>query len=83
MFSGDWKIFNGNEIGTLIGWWQFKLHTELLARDIPRKNLHFIASTVSSKMLQSIAKQEGVCFEVNTFNHIHIKLYKDKSHFLK
>ena len=63
-FSGDWKIFNGNEIGTLLGWWQLKLYTELLAKDVPRKNLHFIASTVSSKMLHSIAKEEGVSFEV-------------------
>ena len=63
-FSGDWKIFNGNEIGALLGWWQFKVHTELLSKEIPRKNLYFIASTVSSKMLESISKVEGVSFEV-------------------
>merc|ERR1712150_363479 len=61
--SGDWKIFNGNEIGALLGWWQFKVHTELLSKEIPRKNLYFIASTVSSKMLESISKVEGVSFE--------------------
>ena len=63
-FSGDWKIFNGNEIGALIGWWQFKIHTECLAPGLSRKDLYFIASTVSSKMLQSIAKEEGLSFEV-------------------
>jgi len=61
--SGEWKIFNGNEIGTLLGWWQFKIYTEFLAKDIAKKNLYFIASTVSSKMLQSIAREEGVSFE--------------------
>ena len=65
VFSGEWKIFNGNEIGTLLGWWQFKIYTELLAKDISKKNLYFIASTVSSKMLQSIATEEGVSFEVS------------------
>jgi hypothetical protein len=72
-FSQDWKIFNGNEIGALIGWWQFKLHTELLSKEVSRKNLHFIASTVSSKMLQSISNVEGVSFEVsykNVFNPV-------------
>ena len=70
LFSGDWKIFNGNEIGALLGWWQFKVHTELLSKEIPRKNLYFIASTVSSKMLESISKVEGVSFEVKTFIEI-------------
>ena len=71
LFSGDWKIFNGNEIGALLGWWQFKVHTELLSKEIPRKNLYFIASTVSSKMLESISKVEGVSFEVC----VPIKMY--------
>ena len=74
VFSGEWKIFNGNEIGTLLGWWQFKIYTELLAKDISKKNLYFIASTVSSKMLQSIAREEGVSFEVSIeqFCSVHV-----------
>lgn len=24
--GGEWKIFNGNEIGTLLGWWSFIMH---------------------------------------------------------
>ena len=70
VFSGEWKIFNGNEIGTLLGWWQFKIYTEFLAKDIAKKNLYFIASTVSSKMLQSIAREEGVSFEVSIEQHL-------------
>ena len=68
IYSGEWKIFNGNEIGALLGWWQFKIYTELLAKDVAKKDLYFIASTVSSKMLQSIAKEEGVSFEASFLN---------------
>ena len=61
----SWRLFNGNEIGSMLGWWQLQVH--LASEDqakYKRENLYFIASTVSSKMLGSIAKKEGLAFEV-------------------
>ena len=75
IFSGTWKVFTGNEIGSLLGWWQLQVHKKQasgkadptdvysLAQTDPT-NVYFIASTVSSKMLKSIANIEGLSFEV-------------------
>jgi len=60
--DGKWRIFSGNELGALIGWWQFKVNTEKLAPEVKRENLHFVNTTVSSKMLSSIAKIEGLTY---------------------
>eukprot|EP00094_Tigriopus_californicus_P008514 TCALIF_08206-PA protein Name:"Similar to PGM2 Phosphoglucomutase-2 (Homo sapiens)" AED:0.04 eAED:0.04 QI:1733/0.87/0.77/1/0.87/0.88/9/0/593 len=60
--NGQWRIFSGNEIGTLLGWFQFISHTTHNP-DTNRANLYFIASTVSSKILRSIAREEGLSFE--------------------
>ncbi|KAJ0398713.1 hypothetical protein P43SY_004130 [Pythium insidiosum] len=57
----QWKIFTGNEIGVLLGHWELMQH---LAQhpDADRKQLYFIASTVSSKMLNAVAQKEGLNF---------------------
>jgi len=26
LFSGEWKIFNGNEMAALLGWWCWHCH---------------------------------------------------------
>ena len=60
-YEGAWKILNGNEIGALLGWWLlkcFKAHSP----DFPSNRVHFLASTVSSKILNTIAKKEGINF---------------------
>ena len=60
----SWKIYNGNEIGALLAWWQ--LQVELKNRgadsDLKREHLYFITSTVSSKILGAIAREEGLTF---------------------
>lgn len=57
----QWKVFSGNEIGALLGWWLFKeFRRANLGVDV--NDIYFIASVVSSKMLQSIAKSEGCRF---------------------
>lgn len=58
----QWKIFTGNEIGSLIGAWELEQHLRLHPDD-KREDLYFVASTVSSKMLKAIAKAEGLRFE--------------------
>lgn len=60
--NSKWKIFNGNEIGTLLAWWQLQVHYKKFGDQYQRKNLIFIASTVSSKMLGAMAKKEGLTF---------------------
>ncbi|KAI9915011.1 hypothetical protein PsorP6_007494 [Peronosclerospora sorghi] len=60
--KSGWRIFTGNEIGLLLGCWEL----EQYIRQHPncdRKQLYFIASTVSSKMLRAVAQAEGLNFE--------------------
>ena len=61
--NGTWKIFNGNEIGCLLAWWQLHVHNSKYGDKYNKKNLYYIASTVSSKILGAIAKKEGLNFE--------------------
>ncbi|XP_049328412.1 phosphoglucomutase-2 [Astyanax mexicanus] len=62
--SGEWKVFSGNELGALLGWWVFQCwkqqHGEKKAAV---KDLYMLASTVSSKILRAIALKEGFHFE--------------------
>lgn len=54
-------MFTGNEIGAMLGWWSI----ECFKRQNPGKSLadcYMLASTVSSKILRSIAKVEGLNF---------------------
>ena len=53
--DGTWRSFSGNEIGALLGAW-------ILEHNEPSKEMYFLASTVSSKLLKSMAKIEGFSF---------------------
>jgi len=60
--SGNWKIFNGNEIGILLAdwvWTQYKTKHP----NSDSKNCVVLNSTVSSKMLQSMASKENLYYE--------------------
>lgn len=60
--TGNWKVFTGNELGALMGWWSVQYYKALN----PGKSLdncYMLASTVSSKMLKSICRIEGCHFE--------------------
>ncbi|XP_033976669.1 phosphoglucomutase-2 [Trematomus bernacchii] len=62
--SGKWRVFTGNELGALLGWWMFRCWKEQnsdAAAEV--KNLYMLASTVSSKILRAIALKEGFHFE--------------------
>lgn len=66
IYSGEWYIFSGNELGALLGWWM--LHTyQVQHSDTDFSNVYMLASTVSSKILATMAKQEGFNFEVCIF----------------
>lgn len=60
--SNDWKIFTGNELGALLGWWV--IHTYKKIHDKTNPKLVVLSSTVSSAILKSMAKIEGIKFEV-------------------
>ncbi|XP_076244437.1 phosphoglucomutase 2 [Calliopsis andreniformis] len=62
MKNGEWYVFSGNELGALLGWWM--MHTyQVQHPDTDFSNVYMLASTVSSKILASMAKQEGFNFE--------------------
>ena len=59
-----WKVFNGNELGALFGWWNWHIFKEqnkdLLEKDPSCLNdVYMLYSTVSSNILKSIAQKEG------------------------
>ncbi|KAL8562217.1 hypothetical protein ACOMHN_005202 [Nucella lapillus] len=60
--SGEWKIFTGNELGALLGFWIWKSFREQNP-DVPGSDVYMLASTVSSKILQTMASMEGFKFE--------------------
>ncbi|KAG1664136.1 Phosphoglucomutase-2 [Nymphon striatum] len=60
--SGSWRVFTGNEIGGLLGWWLWYTYKQKHP-DIDASKVYMISSTVSSKILCDIAKVEGFRFE--------------------
>ncbi|XP_038055710.1 glucose 1,6-bisphosphate synthase-like [Patiria miniata] len=63
--GGNWKIFTGNEVGALLGWWTWvcyqKVHPDT-QNDGIYSDVYMLASTVSSKILRSIGNKEGFQF---------------------
>lgn len=66
--SGRWRVFTGNELGALLGWWMFRCWKDQNCDDAAAvKNLYMLSSTVSSKILRAIALKEGFHYEVTVF----------------
>ncbi|KAJ6664856.1 hypothetical protein lerEdw1_005828 [Lerista edwardsae] len=61
--NGRWKVFTGNELAALFGWWMFTCWKSNCAKDADVKNVYMLATTVSSKILKAIAQKEGFHFE--------------------
>ncbi|CAH0555104.1 unnamed protein product [Brassicogethes aeneus] len=60
--TGEWKVFTGNELGALFGWWIlhcFKIKNPNVQID----ETYMISSTVSSMILKTMSKKEGFKFE--------------------
>lgn len=57
--EGSWHVFTGNEIGALLGWWAVH-HARRRGDELDR--CYFLSSTVSSPILDSIARKEGLRF---------------------
>lgn len=60
--DGEWRVFKGNEIGTLLASWELKWHKESNGGAVD-PNAIMLASTVSSKMLGAMGAKEGFQFE--------------------
>ncbi|XP_019859006.1 PREDICTED: phosphoglucomutase-2-like [Amphimedon queenslandica] len=58
---GNWRVFTGNEIGSMLGWWAMENFNKNY-KNFDGSKVHLICSTVSSKLLRSIAKVEGIQF---------------------
>ncbi|NXK69498.1 PGM2L synthase, partial [Sylvietta virens] len=61
--NGCWKVFTGNELAALFGWWMFSRWKENCSQDADVRNVYMLATTVSSKILRAIALKEGFHFE--------------------
>ena len=57
----EWYLFTGNEIGTLLGYWQMLVYTTKFKME--KADLVFVNSAISSKMLRSMARTEQMVFE--------------------
>ncbi|XP_076635397.1 phosphoglucomutase 2 [Colletes latitarsis] len=60
--NDEWYIFSGNELGALLGWWMMHVY-QVQHPDTDFSRTYMLASTVSSKILASMAKQDGFNFE--------------------
>lgn len=60
--TSQWRVFNGNELGALLGWWSVKCFKEKNP-GLELRNWYVLASTVSSKMLRAMARIDGFNFE--------------------
>ncbi|KAK5618807.1 Glucose 1,6-bisphosphate synthase [Crenichthys baileyi] len=58
-----WKVFSGNELAALLGWWMFFNWKENHPDPVATESIYMLATTVSSKILQAFARMEGFQFE--------------------
>ncbi|XP_035987408.1 glucose 1,6-bisphosphate synthase [Fundulus heteroclitus] len=58
-----WKVFSGNDLAALLGWWMFFNWKENHPDPADTESVYMLATTVSSKILQAFARIEGFHFE--------------------
>ncbi|XP_069356227.1 phosphopentomutase [Maniola hyperantus] len=63
--SKSWKVFSGNEMGSLLGWWLLQQHAKHGSVQ-DEDEVFLLASFVSSKMLRAVAKGKGQLVETLT-----------------
>ncbi|XP_008313686.1 glucose 1,6-bisphosphate synthase isoform X2 [Cynoglossus semilaevis] len=61
--GSGWKVFTGNELAALLGWWMFFNWKENHPSPADTQRVYMLATTVSSKILQTLANMEGFHFE--------------------
>lgn len=65
--DASWRVFNGDELGALLGWWCWFILKERNSDNtgngqVKPSDCYMFSSTVSSKILNSYAKKEGFNF---------------------
>eukprot|EP00054_Salpingoeca_dolichothecata_P024258 m.164779 g.164779 ORF g.164779 m.164779 type:complete len:592 (+) comp24957_c0_seq2:29-1804(+) len=60
--NSEWVVLGGNQIGSLFAWWLWENHKARNSQ-FSKDKIYMLASTVSSKMLKTMAKKEGFQFE--------------------
>lgn len=58
-----WKVFSGNELAALLGWWMLFNWKEAHSDPAETERVYMLATTVSSKILEAFARIEGFHFE--------------------
>lgn len=58
-----WKVFTGNELAALLGWWMLFNWKESHPDPAETERVYMLATTVSSKILKAFARLEGFHFE--------------------
>ncbi|XP_063061690.1 glucose 1,6-bisphosphate synthase [Engraulis encrasicolus] len=59
----EWKVFTGNELAALLGWWMLYNWKETHPDPSDTDKVYMLATTVSSKVLKAFAQMEGFHFE--------------------
>ncbi|XP_062416904.1 glucose 1,6-bisphosphate synthase isoform X3 [Pungitius pungitius] len=58
-----WKVFTGNELAALLGWWMFFNWKEAHPDPADTQKVYMLSTSVSSRILQTVACTEGFHFE--------------------
>ncbi|XP_066521448.1 glucose 1,6-bisphosphate synthase [Hoplias malabaricus] len=61
--KSGWKVFTGNEMAALLGWWMLFNWKETHSDPAETESVYMLATTVSSKILKALAQMEGFHFE--------------------
>lgn len=60
-----WKVFTGNELAALLGWWMLLNWKETHPESAEIEGVYMLATAVSSRILKAMAEMEGFHFEVS------------------
>lgn len=58
-------MFTGNELAALLGWWMFSNWKDAHPDPEDVQKVYMLSTTVSSKILQTFAREKGFKFEVS------------------
>lgn len=58
IFSGEWRVFTGNEMGALITWWIWT-NWRKANPNADASKVYILNSAVSSQIVKTIADAEG------------------------
>ncbi|XP_062329349.1 glucose 1,6-bisphosphate synthase [Osmerus eperlanus] len=61
--GSGWKVYTGNELAALLGWWMLFNWKESHPDPADTERVYMLATTVSSKILKAFARLEGFHFE--------------------